>query len=134
MAWLFSGCGQEERLLPAPGEAPAPTAEPRQVSAPFDVQKVMDQVHFAFRPRGLAWEGGHSTYEVQVGADGFSVTPYHHLRSQPEEAEGLRSSQEQNTGRTEAPSHAVVKGSPMRFGAAQVSRGGTALSSHKAQG
>ncbi|HYO55626.1 hypothetical protein [Archangium sp.] len=94
----------------------------------------MDQVHFAFRPQGPGWEGGHSTYAVRVAADGFSVTPYHYPKGQPEGAEAPRPSPEQRGRRVESPSHEYVKGEPVRFGAARVTRGGRVLASHEGQG
>jgi hypothetical protein len=108
--------------------------ESGQVQAPFDVQKVMDQVHFAFRPQGPGWEGGHSTYEVRVEADGFSLTPYHYPKGQPEADEARRPSPEQKGRRVESPSHEYVKGEAVRFGAARVTRGGRVLAGHEGQG
>jgi hypothetical protein len=104
------------------------------VQAPFDVQKVMDQVHFAFRPQGPGWEGGHSTYAVRVEADGFSLTPYHYPKGQPEADEARRPSPEQKGRRVESPSHEYVKGEAVRFGAARVARGGRVLAGHEGQG
>jgi hypothetical protein len=120
-AWLLSGCAPEAR--PESSHTDITTAS-GPVNAPFDVQKVMDQVHFAFRPQGQGWEGGHSTYAVRVEADGFSVTPAHYPRS----------TEEQRSQRPEAPTHAPVKGAPVRFGTAQVSRGGVPLASPAAKG
>ncbi|MBM7115691.1 TolB family protein [Archangium primigenium] len=131
--WLLSGCAQEERAPSSPNEAPADSG---QQKAPFDVQKVMDQVHFAFRPEGSAWEGGHSTYAVRVEANGFSVTPYHYPRSTSERSEATRLARDESRAREpEAPLHeAHLEGEPVRFGTAQVNRGGTPLSSHEATG
>ncbi|WNG36094.1 hypothetical protein F0U61_22300 [Archangium violaceum] len=130
-AWLLSGCAQEERTPPSSNEAPAGSG---QVNAPFDVQKVMDQVHFAFRPQGSAWEGGHSTYAVRVETDGFSVTPYHYPREQPKKAKALQPSQEQRAQGLELPMHGLVEGEPVSFGSAHVTRGGMLLSNHEAEG
>ncbi|WP_257451659.1 hypothetical protein [Archangium lipolyticum] len=129
--WLLSGCAQEERTHSPTNEAPADSG---QVKAPFDVQKVMDQVHFAFRPQGPAWEGGHSTYAVRVETDGFSVTPYHYPRAQPEGAEAPRPTQEQRAKQQESLTHEHVEGDPVSFGTAHVARGGRMLSSHEAKG
>jgi len=130
-AWLLSGCAQEERTQSPPNQAPEGSG---QVKAPFDVQKVMDQVHFAFRPQGSAWEGAHSTYAVRVGTDGFSVTPYHYPRVQPEVAKALRPSQDQRAQGLEFPRQEPVEGSPVSFGTAHVTRGDMLLSSHEANG
>ena len=35
----------------------------------------MKQVHFAYRPEGAGWIGGHHTYEVRASAAGFGFTP-----------------------------------------------------------
>jgi hypothetical protein len=94
----------------------------------------MDQVHFAFRPQGPGWEGGHSTYAVRVEADGFSLTPYHYPKGQPEADEARRPSPEQRGRRVESPSHEYVKGEAVRFGAARVARGGRVLAGHEGQG
>jgi hypothetical protein len=107
-----TGCNRQDsppQPVAAPPEVGAATSEQ---STPFDVRKVMEQVHFAFRSRGSGWEGGHGTYAVRVEADGFSVRPYH----SPE-----------GTGRE-------VAGEAVRFGAARVARGEQALSSLTAQG
>ena len=57
------------------------TAQP-QTSAPFDVGRVMRQVHFAFRPcagSGCLFEAGHTTHGVRVDRDlRVAVTPAHH--------------------------------------------------------
>ena len=48
----------------------------------FDIGAVMRRVHFAFRPMGNAFEGGHSTYGVRVTATGqVRVTPVQHVRT-----------------------------------------------------
>ncbi len=52
------------------------------VTAPFDVQAVMKQVHYAYRPVKGGFEGGHTTYGVRVQAGGvLKVTPYHFPRA-----------------------------------------------------
>ncbi|MFE8604299.1 hypothetical protein [Archangium violaceum] len=111
-ACFFSGCAPEARPLPAaPVEASA--------QAPFDMQKVMEQVHFAFRPEGKSWRGGHGTYEVHAEAGGLSITPYHYPRT---------SSEERLERRREGLAAAHVEGAPVRLGAARVSRGDVVLS------
>ncbi|SEM33953.1 hypothetical protein SAMN05444354_11549 [Stigmatella aurantiaca] len=128
---LLSGCGQ----LTESDQPPSGKAETGAAEVPFDVQKVMDQVHFAFRPQGTAWEGGHNTYSVRVDEGGFSVTPYHHPRHQPEEAGPQHPALARVDARQEELSLSpVMEGAPVRFGAAIVSRGGMVRSSLKAQG
>ncbi|QSQ24342.1 cadherin-like domain-containing protein [Pyxidicoccus parkwayensis] len=56
----------------APGTSPSVSPETR---APFDMSAVMRQVHFAFRPEGGGWSGGHSTYGVRVDGQGLTLTP-----------------------------------------------------------
>src|SRR5262245_49209325 len=68
------GCQRGDVKLAQAQKAPAQSG---QVSAPFDVQKVINQVHFAYRPAGSGWEGGHSTYSVRVDGEGVEVTPFH---------------------------------------------------------
>src|SRR5206468_2962909 len=57
-----------------PAAAPA-AARAANVSAPFDLGGVMKQVHFAYRPEGSGFVGGHRSYEVRASAGGFEVTP-----------------------------------------------------------
>ncbi|MHA7630440.1 Ig-like domain-containing protein [Corallococcus sp. M7] len=56
-------------------QAVAPSSPP-EAQAPFDVSAVMRQVHFAYRPDGQAWRGGHSTYGVKAGTEGLTLTPF----------------------------------------------------------
>lgn len=133
--WLLSACTQEELSPSGPEESPPPLAESGKGETPFDVQKVMDQVHFAFRAEGSAWEGAHSTYAVRVEAGGFSVTPYHFPREEPEAAASSRSAQAQPDVRKEPPgSVKSVEGAPVRFGAARVTRGRTVMATQKPEG
>jgi hypothetical protein len=67
-----SSGGEPSERAPAAPRAPAAQA---QVSAPFDLGGVMKQVHFAYRPEGAGWIGGHQTYEVRASAAGFGFTP-----------------------------------------------------------
>ncbi|NMO21153.1 hypothetical protein HPC49_50350 [Pyxidicoccus fallax] len=82
--------------------APSPVPE---AGAPFDVSAVMRQVHFAYRPEGTGWRGGHSTYDVSASRDGLTLTPYRH-------ADGS------SPARPE-----VVEGAPLTLGAVRMSRG-----------
>ncbi|QSQ27043.1 hypothetical protein JY651_19925 [Pyxidicoccus parkwayensis] len=71
----------------------------------------MRQVHFAFRPEGTGWRGGHSTYDVRAGADGLTVTPFLHLRVDTPAA-------------PRASAHpGVIQGAPLTLGAVHLSRG-----------
>jgi hypothetical protein len=60
---------------------PAPAAEetraPASVRAPlpFDVQALLRRVHFAFRPEGRRFTGGHSTYGVEFENGRLRVRP-----------------------------------------------------------
>jgi MYXO-CTERM domain-containing protein len=55
--------------------APAPRPPAAGTPAPFDVGKVMRQVHFAYRPEGSGFGGGHRTYAVHASAEGVAFTP-----------------------------------------------------------
>src|SRR6185437_8415826 len=59
----------------APGEAPAAVAPQAGPAAPFDLGRVIRQVHFAFRPEGERFAGGHSTYAVSAGVDDLRFVP-----------------------------------------------------------
>src|SRR6218665_1174405 len=111
VACFLSGC---EHDTPPPPATPVESGAPE---APFDVQKIMERVHFAFRAEGSAWRGGHDTYAVRADALGLSVTPYHYPKSSAKRAELERGA---------AP--AAVEGAPVHLGAARVSRGGVVLS------
>ncbi|WP_434384329.1 hypothetical protein [Melittangium boletus] len=118
VACVLSGCGHD---TPPPPAAPVEAGAPQ---APFDVQKIMDRVHFAFRADGTAWRGSHDTYAVRADVLGLSFTPYHYpTSSAPERAERARNAA------TEA-----VEGAPVHLGAARVSRGGEVLSGLAGQG
>ncbi|WP_163999301.1 Ig-like domain-containing protein [Pyxidicoccus caerfyrddinensis] len=81
-------------------ESAAPLPAP-EAGASFDVSAVMRQVHFAWRPEGSGWRGGHSTYDARASADGLTLTPFFHPRV---DASG-------------------VEGAPLTLGAVQVRRG-----------
>ncbi len=116
VAWVLSGCGQN---TPPPPAAPVEAGAPQ---APFDVQKIMDRVHFTFRAEGSAWRASHDTYAVRADVRGLSFTPYHHPRT-TEPAEYTRGA-----------ATAAVEGTPLHLGAARVSRGGEVLSGLAGQG
>ena len=48
----------------------APVPVGAAATPPFDLQKVIQRAHFAFRPEGAGFEGGHSTYQVNVSRRG----------------------------------------------------------------
>jgi hypothetical protein len=94
----------EERAAPLP----AP-----EVGASFDVSAVMRQVHFAWRPEGSGWRGGHSTYDARASADGLRLTPFFHPR--------VGASDEGRSRTASRPT--AVEGAPFTLGAVQVRRG-----------
>ncbi len=48
------------------------------ISTPFDISAVINQVRFAFREKNGFYEGGSTNYSVKVTSDGaFSITPYY---------------------------------------------------------
>ena len=80
---IIGSCGKVEQPRPAPTAAPVSPLEPR-----FDLNAVVDQVHFAFReavsgPEPLGWIGGHTTYEAKVSLGGVSVQPFDGTRAGP---------------------------------------------------
>ncbi|MFP2924988.1 Ig-like domain-containing protein [Pyxidicoccus sp. 3LG] len=121
------------RDAPAPVASVAPTpAVPetqtsRPESAPFDVGAVIRQVHFAFRPDKEAWSGGHSTYMVRSGAEGLTLTPYHHLRdSKSEPRPGV-------AHKASAPA-STLEGAPLMLGTPRLMRGERRLGTDPAKG
>ena len=55
------------------------TSPAGKVSTPFNLGEVMRRVHFAIRPAGSAFEGGHSTHDLQISGDlKLKFTPVHH--------------------------------------------------------
>src|SRR6266498_587286 len=75
------------------------TGAPSEGNAPFDIGKVIEQVHFAFRQEGGAWKAAHATHEVRLEGGELVMTP-------------------------RAPGG---PGGAVRFAAAQASRGSAAL-------
>src|SRR6185437_3684383 len=59
----------------SPGEASAAAAPQAGAAAPFDLGRVIRQVHFAFRPEGERFTGGHDTYAVSAGTDDLRFVP-----------------------------------------------------------
>ena len=88
---LVAGCTGSPRKEARPARVvqrnanAAPTAVQPNTSAPFDVGRVMRQVHFAFRPAaGGRFEGGHATHTLAVDRAGaLYMTPVHHRRAHP---------------------------------------------------
>lgn len=109
---------------------PAGTSEGRAATAtgvPFDLRKIIDQVHFSYREDGYGWSGGHSTYTVRVVGGSLEVVPYDHPggragveRAAPARARGREREREWLEPRP-------VEGSPVRFGASIVARGDALL-------
>lgn len=66
-------------------ERGAPELPPASAAAPIDLGAVMRQVHFAFRPDGERFSGGHSTYAVSASPADLRITPV-----QPGADEALR--------------------------------------------
>ena len=101
------GCTNEQRLdnsaqatSTTPGHAPAPASPAGQLG----LGDVMRRVHFAFRPEGDSFRGGHTTYAVHADARAFEVAPY------------------QPAG--EAPGREGVKGAAFVAALASIERGG----------
>ncbi|MDC0745680.1 hypothetical protein [Polyangium mundeleinium] len=71
------GCTTAER--PEGGaqatEAP-PSQAPASAAGQLGLGDVMRRVHFAFRPEGDSFRGGHTTYAVRADARSFEVAPY----------------------------------------------------------
>lgn len=97
-----AACGTtDDRVgdLGTPSRSAALTPRPR-VSVAFDLGGIMRQVHFAFRPDGGSWSGGHTNYEIRATASDFAVTP-----ARAEDGAGTR-------------------GAPVRFATVRVGRAG----------
>ncbi|MCY1023848.1 cadherin-like domain-containing protein [Pyxidicoccus sp. MSG2] len=105
----------------SPGAA---VSAPPETSVPFDVSAVIRQVHFAFRPDGAGWSGGHTTYGVRAGVDGLTLTPVSHPRVTRGEVSAQRA---RDTG-------AVVKGAPLSLGAMRWHRGSRPAPAGEVQG
>ncbi len=81
----------------------------------IDVGGIIRRVHFAFRPEGEGWTGGHATFSVKADRDGFSVTPIDYSKDS-----------QASSGR--------VTGAPIRFGRSSLKRGGATLGSRETTG
>ncbi len=109
LALSLLSCGSPSIPESASSEAVSP---PPVTSAPFDVSAVMRQVHFAYRPEGAAFRGGHSTYEVRASSDGLTLTPFLPPAEDSAREKGPRSSRAR-----------AVKGAPLTVGDVQLARG-----------
>ena len=107
---------------------------PDRESVPFDIRKVVNQVHFAFRNEGAVWRGGHSTYEVRLAGEMLEVTPYHHPSANPGD-DDVPESTEGAEGASPArrPRAPMSKRDAVRFAAAQVARGQASLMAGRPQ-
>lgn len=108
--------------LPGAGRSPAGSMDPATGRPPpFDVGAVIEQVHFAFRPDGAGWRAGHSTWAVRYEDGALDVQPFHFPGGRPGEASPGA------TGEGSSARPSVVRGDPVRFGSAEVTRGGLPL-------
>ncbi|HYI00274.1 hypothetical protein [Hyalangium sp.] len=114
MVCLELGCGTESG-------APA---------ASFDVDAVIRQVHFSYRPEQGGWRGGHSTYEVKATAQGLALTPVYTRQVEQGEPEHPESSARLSL----PPTVEVAQGTPLLLGTARVARGDVRLSVEAPQG
>ncbi|HLL04159.1 MAG TPA: hypothetical protein VK539_26470 [Myxococcaceae bacterium] len=113
-----------------------PSAEPPQPKlatpegAPFDVDAVMRQVHFAYRQEEDGWRGQHATYEVAARPEGLVLTPvrYTELSEPPLRTPRARGLEEL------APRVQAERGAPLKLGAAQLTRGSVSLSTSRPRG
>lgn len=76
---VFSACAPAPDLevLPATSTQTSKATTSAEPATGFDIGAIMRQVHFAFRPEGSQYQGGHTTYGVQVAQTGrIDFTPY----------------------------------------------------------
>ena len=98
-----------------------------EVHAPFDIGKVMRQVHFAFRPAKGGHEGGHTTHQLQVTSGlRLSFTPLHTPASKALDPAAVLPPDrgERPTPRFTTP---PVPGTPVSFQTVEVLRGARRL-------
>jgi hypothetical protein len=117
---------------PAPPPAPVAQAAPPRVSpdtqgTPFDLGEVVRRVHFAYRPDGEGWTAGHGTWSARATSEELTLTPRHALE------EMLDPSLEARRPERGSAPH-VLQGTPVTFGTAVLSRGGSQLNSPAARG
>ncbi|WP_224241126.1 RHS repeat domain-containing protein [Hyalangium gracile] len=109
-----------------PGEASKPQlSEGGTAEVPFDVNAIIRQAHFSYRPEQGGWEGGHSSYEVRATPRGHTLTPVHtRWSSELEEPEQPGAS----LAARPPPTVEVKTGTPIVLRTARVSRGQQRLS------
>lgn len=88
---VFCSCSDRD---PPRARAHAAPAAPI-VATPFDLGRIIDQVHFAWRRDGAGFSAGHSTHRARVDGDVLELTPRHFTE-------------------------AAVEGLPVRFGRAEL--------------
>ena len=126
-----TGEGLEVKSVEAPSSAPKVLTGTRdlkvsrKVSAPFDVNAVMRQVHFAFRPdKKGGFEGGHVTHGARVGAGGrLTVTPYHFPQTRVDRARRSPDANLSAKKRTARKKQKGQKGAPLVLQTATITRG-----------
>lgn len=124
-------CGvacQSPEARPSEWASPA-GSESGAVKAPFDVDAVIRQVHFAYRPEQDGWRGGHSTYEVKATSQGITLTPLFATGLEQEDRERPEDPSKWSESPTE-----VSQGAPLMLGTVRVARGDTALSVDEPRG
>jgi len=96
----------------------------KATQAPFDVDAIIRQVHFSYRPEQDGWRGGHSTYEVKATSQGLTLTPLSASSLEQEDRE-----QPEDPSQSSLPSPVEVEqGAPLVLGTARVVHGDTLLS------
>jgi hypothetical protein len=101
--------------------------------APFDVEAVIRQVHFAYRSEEDGWRGGHSTYDVKATPEGLTLTPVRYKQSAQQPVKVLQARELQELEEL-APRMEAERGTSFILGAAQVTRGNTRLSMSRPRG
>src|SRR4051812_8534511 len=95
--WLISVSCEKGTDSPSQNVKRAPTST-------FDVGAVIQRVHFAWRPDANGFTSAHNTHSARFDTEGLELTPFHFRNSSPNFRD-------------------TIEGVPVRFGAAQVSRG-----------
>jgi hypothetical protein len=73
VVWALFAMSCSDRKQDSANHSAATLADP----ASFDLSAVMTRVHYAFRAEDGGFSGGHSSYRVQVSADGSAVVTPH---------------------------------------------------------
>jgi hypothetical protein len=121
----FAGQRQEAR---ATDVAPPHESVATRKEAPFDVDAIIRQVHFAYRPEQGGWRGGHSTYDVKATPQGLTLTPVY-----SKTLEDLEPSKDRAGGRL-PPTVELETGAPLFLGPARITRGTMPLSEDAPRG